>query len=235
MTRNLLFVVIFLLSLDIVSAATVYGNLYDLYLDNVNDVIVEINTEPKQTYVSKNGTYSFNVGPGNYEIKAEQYSNKVLVSYAEEFISIKDEGSYVLDLVLFPSLDEDIELGEDINIDVEEDYFRENGSNIILFLSIFIFLLVISLVIFYYLKKKKKKNIEKKEKTEELAKEANGNDLDEIIKIIKEEGGRTTQKEIRKKLPLSEAKISLMIAELEHKGVVEKIKKGRGNIIILKK
>ena len=56
-----------------------------------------------------------------------------------------------------------------------------------------------------------------------------------IIKILIQEGGRTTQKGIRKQIPLSEAKISLMIAELEHKGIVDKIKKGRGNIIILKK
>ena len=53
--------------------------------------------------------------------------------------------------------------------------------------------------------------------------------------MIRKEGGRATQKDIRKQIPLSEAKISLMLAELEHKGVVEKIKKGRGNIIILKK
>ena len=56
-----------------------------------------------------------------------------------------------------------------------------------------------------------------------------------ILKILIQEGGRTTQKGIRKQIQLSEAKISLMIAELEHKGIIEKIKKGRGNIIILKK
>ena len=72
----------------------------------------------------------------------------------------------------------------------------------------------------------------KKKKTEEKYEDV---DLEKIIKIIKQEGGRTTQKEIRKEIPLSEAKISLMIAELEHKGIIEKIKKGRGNIIILKK
>ena len=58
--------------------------------------------------------------------------------------------------------------------------------------------------------------------------------LDGVLKIIMEQGGRTTQKEIRKKIPLSEAKISLMISELEAKGKVQKIKKGRGNIIVLK-
>ena len=71
----------------------------------------------------------------------------------------------------------------------------------------------------------------------EIKKEFHDEDdgLKNLIDIIKKENGRTTQKELRKQIPLSEAKISLMIAELEHKGVIEKIKKGRGNIIILKK
>jgi uncharacterized membrane protein len=56
-----------------------------------------------------------------------------------------------------------------------------------------------------------------------------------VLEIIKKHGGRTTQKDIRKELPLSEGKISLMITELEHQGKIEKIKKGRGNIIIMKK
>ncbi|MHC1584962.1 MAG: helix-turn-helix transcriptional regulator, partial [Candidatus Syntropharchaeia archaeon] len=34
-------------------------------------------------------------------------------------------------------------------------------------------------------------------------------------------------------LSLSEAKISLMITDLENRGLVTKIKKGRGNVIIL--
>ncbi|MCK5026255.1 MAG: winged helix-turn-helix transcriptional regulator, partial [Nanoarchaeota archaeon] len=59
-------------------------------------------------------------------------------------------------------------------------------------------------------------------------------ELQDIVEVIRKNGGRTTQKEIRKQIPLSEAKISLMIAELEDKGIVKKIKKGRGNIIILR-
>ena len=60
-------------------------------------------------------------------------------------------------------------------------------------------------------------------------------DTEIILEILEKEGGRATQKEIRKHIPLSEAKISLMIAELEHQGKVKKVKKGRGNIIILNK
>jgi len=55
------------------------------------------------------------------------------------------------------------------------------------------------------------------------------------LKFIKKEGGRTTQKEIRKNIGLGEAKVSLIITELEHKKKVKRIKKGRGNIIILNK
>ena len=54
-----------------------------------------------------------------------------------------------------------------------------------------------------------------------------------VLMYIKKEGGRTTQKEIRKNFPQSEAKISLIIADLEDKNYLHKIKKGKGNIIIL--
>ena len=58
-------------------------------------------------------------------------------------------------------------------------------------------------------------------------------DTDKILLILKKHGGRATQKDIRKEIPLSEAKISLMIAELEADGKIRKIKKGRGNILVL--
>ena len=44
-----------------------------------------------------------------------------------------------------------------------------------------------------------------------------------------------TQKELRDKLPsVSEAKISLIVSELESMGRVKKIKQGRGNIVVLR-
>jgi uncharacterized membrane protein len=58
-------------------------------------------------------------------------------------------------------------------------------------------------------------------------------ELDEIVAFVRKEGGRTTQKELRSVLPYSEAKVSLMIAELESIGRLKKIKRGRGNIIVL--
>jgi uncharacterized membrane protein len=57
-------------------------------------------------------------------------------------------------------------------------------------------------------------------------------DLQRILEFVEKEGGRTTQKDIRKNFPYSEAKISLMIDDLEAKGLLKRIKKGRGNIIV---
>jgi len=58
-------------------------------------------------------------------------------------------------------------------------------------------------------------------------------DLKEVIEILTRSDGRITQKDLRGKLRCSEAKVSLMIADLEARGLIQKIKKGRGNIIIL--
>ena len=58
-------------------------------------------------------------------------------------------------------------------------------------------------------------------------------DLNQVLNVIRESGGRINQVELRQKLPYSEAKVSLMISDLEDRGLVRKIQKGRGNIIVL--
>jgi len=211
---------IFLLLPELASPATIYGTIYDYSLEKAKDARVEINTEPKQLYISKNGSYAFNVPNGEYAIEAKQYIGSLLKASAAENITIKDNGVYVLDLVLFPAIGEG-ELEEDIDIN---DPFEERKLNTAIILASII-LIILFFVAYTKSKSKAKANDKKQEDY----------DLERVIKILKEEGGRTTQKAIRKEIPLSEAKISLMIAELEHKGIVEKIKKGRGNIIILKK
>jgi len=214
---------IFLASLA--EAATIHGTVYDLSLKKLSNSIVEINTSPKQIKVAENGTYSFNVPNGIYKIKAQLMQKNNVMASVEEDIAIAQDGSYVLDLILFPDIEEGT---EDPGIDINGNAI-DGGNNDKIFLIGFIVLFTsgIAAGIIYFLKIRKKENAEKIPE--------NGNDTEQVIKIIKEEGGRTTQKEIRKQIPLSEAKISLMIAELEHNGTVEKIKKGRGNIIILKK
>lgn len=218
-----------LLLIKFANAATIYGTVYDLSLKKVNNARIEINTSPKQFYVAQNGTYSFNVPNGKYMIKAQLMQKNDVIASVQENITIAQDGSYVLDLILFPDIEEGI---EDIDIDVNGNVVEESGNKDGILLAGFVVLFVLGIIIgvVYYSITKRHKESKEKEKTAD-----NEDELEQITRIIRKEGGRATQKDIRKQIPLSEAKISLMITELEHKGIIEKIKKGRGNIIILRK
>ena len=218
--RVVILLLMLLLLIPVAFSATIYGTIYDLSLNKADNVKVEVNTEPRQFYVSKNSSYAFNVPIGNYNVKAEQHIGNLLVSSVTENITIKDNWVYVLDLILFPKIEEELENDIEV-IQIPERRFD--------FLPVIILLLSVAFLIYFFKRKKAvKKEVEKEYK--DIKAES---DLDEVIRIIKEEGGRATQKDIRKKIPLSEAKISLMIAQLESEGKIKKIKKGRGNIIIL--
>ncbi len=226
--KALISFIVLLLSVNIVYAATIHGNIYDIYLDKKANTIATINTVPKQNYISKDGYYEFKVPIGNYEITAEYYEYNELKYSATEQISIKEEGDYTVDIILFPSFEEDQELIEETS----QINLEKNTKEKLIRIGIFIIygviaILLISLIaglIYFYKRKKKKKE---KEITPDTA--------DKVIEFIKSQDGRTTQKDIRKNFDLSEAKISLIISELEKKGTIKKIKKGRGNIIILQK
>jgi len=202
---KIVIILLILLSIPMVYASTIHGTVYDLSLKPVKDVIIEVDSQPPQKLVSKDGTYSFSLEKGSYTIKAETISAEK--SLVEERITIVDDnGNYVLDLFTLP----------------EQIEQKPENPNILWYIIPAIIIGI--LILFIFKKRKPKIEIKEQERT----------DLDNLVKIIKDNGGRITQKELRKHFPLSEAKVSLMITELESKGKIEKIKKGRGNIIILK-
>lgn len=224
--KKILYLMVFLILINLVYGATIHGTVYDLDLNKVDNVVIEVNSVPAQRVISKDGSYLIDLNPGKYKITARYINAEIY--YTEEELEIVKEGDYVIDLFLFPSFEEEDELIEDTNIDLDEDLFeKKNYAYIYLIVSILIIILII--ILFKFKSKKGNKKIE--EKIKEIKEEKQ--DLNQIIEIIKKEGGRATQKEIRNQIPLSEAKISLMIAELEEKGKIRKIKKGRGNILIL--
>lgn len=59
-------------------------------------------------------------------------------------------------------------------------------------------------------------------------------DLQKVIEIIRNQNGRINQKDLCSTLKCSDAKVSLMLADLERRGLIEKFKKGRGNVVILR-
>ncbi len=194
------------------SGATLHGSVYDLDFDIVDSAVVEIDSKPMQSMISRDGSYSFELNVGDYILDAKYYIGQELVASTQEEISIVKEGDYVIDLILFPTFDSSI--GDDFDVDFS---YRKSLWWIwtILIVSVF--------VLYIIFKKRPKKKIDEDD-------ELNG-----VLNFIKKQGGRTTQKEIRKNLGLGEAKASLIITELEYKKIVHRIKKGRGNIIILNK
>lgn len=245
--NRLFLVLLLLLCVDVASAATISGTIYDISLNRVNNAIVEINTIPNQRLVAKDGSYSFSVPVGDYRIVAGHKSIEQALMTQED-ISVKDDGDYVLDLFMFPELDEEL-VDEDFVIDPRVIGKTNYLAYVIVFAVVFVLILLTVLAFVYYKKLTNKPSIAKEdEKGKEEAKhkeedknketrqtQAEEPDIDKMLDFIKRNDGRVTQKEIRKEFPLSEAKISLMLTELEHKGLVKRIKKGRGNVVVLNK
>jgi uncharacterized membrane protein len=253
-SRRFILLIIIVASLVMsAQAAKVYGSIYD-WTDlekPLKNVIVEIeeNASRVQYKVSSDGSYSFDIAPGSYVLRAKYYINNILDSSGEEKLQIdKPDESRNLDLLLFPPTDLDYEYLGDINLTGELEPKEIEITNYISVIFVVLFIvLIFGALIFHFLRKKSKSKpiipapdeilseppanttIPIENKTMELPE-----DLRELYDLILRKGGRTTQKEIRKDAKYGEAKVSLMLADLEDRGFIKKIKKGRSNIIIAK-
>lgn len=56
-------------------------------------------------------------------------------------------------------------------------------------------------------------------------------DSKSVLKVLESTEGRATQRELKETLHFSDAKLSLILSELESLGEIRKFKRGRGNII----
>ncbi len=228
---RVLLLIALLLMIYPVKGAVIHGTVYSWEsLEPLPKAIVTINTTPEQIVVAENGTYSFVVPPGTYVIRAYYYSHGELELYDEMNITVKGNGTYVLDLILFPPLN----VSEDIpNIQVSLGKEKVESFPFSV-LAVLVAVIVCLIGFWWFVSRKRSKKEVESEKIEVKGREELPEDLKKAIEIIKREGGRITQKELRKKLGYSEAKVSLIVADLERRGLVEKVKKGRGNIIFLK-
>ncbi len=235
---------IFLLMLSSALAATLQGTIYNENLEVEKNVLLEVNTIPAQKFLSKDGTYSFELSPGKYFLSARKGDLAL-----QEEVEVKAEGQYTFDLFLLS----DFTTEEDLWKDTEEDFFSDDlGETEAAAVSYdwWRYLAVGAIIIFALwrivkarkkygplklfrrkVKAESKKTLEQHK--EELSREPGY--LEKALEAIRKHEGRITQKELRKEmLYLSEAKVSLIVTEMEHKGKIEKIKKGRGNVLILK-
>ncbi len=230
MVKKSIFCLLFLLFIPVSYGAVISGSTYDFELDLVNNSIVSINSSPNQIFVARSGFYSFNVPVGDYVVSAK---HKSLDIFAEEHIIVNSDSSFVLDLIMLPSFsDFDDFLNETEQLDFENafrDEIQSSNYKYFMFSSIVLFVMFILVILYFEKRFKKYKDLQPQQPVEVLDQDAK-----RILDFIKKNNNRVTQRDLRKSFPMSEAKISLIVADLEAKGLIAKIKKGRGNIIVLK-
>jgi len=218
--------------------ATVHGTAYDLWtFTPLENVIIEVysNSVLRMQTISVDGTYSLSLSPGSYTIVGKHYRGSFLVSDAQENVTLQSHDNITLDLIMFPTFEEN-ELPENYDNTIAEDWVEAGTAWWPILGAAMALALVGVVAASYYLKilSKKRLRAKKVEKAPSVKVVGLPDDLREVMDAITESGGRINQVELRQKLPYSEAKVSLMVADLENRGLVRKIKKGRGNIIILK-
>ena len=260
-TRLLLIFIVIMLIPSTASATTIHGIVYEWStFEPLDNALVEVNSTPAQFRVATSGVYSFNLQPGDYLIKTSYYTNDTLEYYAEDNITVTDmDGDYVFDILLFPLQNDckdfpDEDIGN-ITYDVEDNTlpsFDWTYTAVALLVTC-----LAALAAYYHYRgrtgKEEETEVELKaepkpepEPEPELAVEqpqspvpvtpgtkSLPDDLSEVLDIILQAGGRLTQKDLRSKMRCSEAKVSLMVTDLEDRGLVRKVKQGRGNIILL--
>ena len=225
-------------------AAEVHGVIYTWsdFENPLTNAIIEINSIPAQSKVATNGTYSFDdLQPGNYTIKAKSYRNNILEYSAEQEVQIVDRGgNFNIDILLFPPTDPNIEYLGDMNLTADIDL--NNGESLDTYLLVAAILIILCSALFFLWMKKKKITsdgqviydppVQQPGKIPDIPEKEIPEDLQNLYTLIMKKGGRVTQKELRGEMKCSEAKVSLMLDDLEDRGYIKKIRKGRSNIII---
>ncbi|MBM3282364.1 MAG: hypothetical protein FJY86_03425 [Candidatus Diapherotrites archaeon] len=244
-----------------VNAATISGTVYDgLTLEVKENSIITIDTTPAQTKVSKDGSYSFDAGEGTYTLVAEYQENGIMLQRAENPITILEGGTYTIDLIMLPELG-DVPNEPLPNEEKPLTIWDQLLAGPVIWLVLLGIVLgvggyaIVNTRVHVWKAKKSTHNTEKNEN--EKSKQENENkkntqgenteknhsaaeekvELDnyakEMIQHLKRGGNRLTQKELREKVTIGEAKVSLVVSELESEKIIKKIKKGRANILIL--
>lgn len=226
---------IFLILMPFVLGATIHGRVFDYNFRLASNSLVKINTVPEQRMVAVDGSYSFIVPPGDYVLNATLKGSTGTFYDVLDNISIAKDGDYVRDLIMFPNDDlNELDLENNVTTDLNGDGTVQSNKTILVITGLVIVIIFVLIYCAAFKKCKWKANLFNKKpttgpKAKEIGEEAD--DLAELLAFIRK-NRRVTQKEIRKEFPLSEAKISLMITDLESQGKIRKIKKGRGNIIV---
>src|SRR3989338_2205867 len=202
--RLVVFLALFMLFVSLGYTAFVYGDIYKAHsLEKLNNTVVKIDGRFSYQLVITKSNYSIDLPEVDYTISAEHQDNNDITFSAKEEVRI-GEGDQRIDLALSPK-------GNTF------DYVFAAG------------LVIIGLFLLYNIVMAKK-GISQKELTPAKKQELD-EDAKKVLQTLESLEGRTTQKELKDTLNFSDAKLSLILSELEQMGKIKKFKRGRGNII----
>lgn len=231
MHKILIFGILFCF-LPLAWAATITGVIYDDQFEPLRKAVVYINTEPEQQLVSQYGAYIFTVEPNaTYIIRATFTQNGITKEFAREEIIVSRPGTYTVDLIPKEGFIFAVEFEDTIRNRLMyrfETHFWQFIS--VAFIIIIILLASLFFTIRFFLKRI---TVIRSEKQEQFT--LNDDDVikKKIISILEKANNSVSQKEIRKHFALSEAKISLVLSEMERDNSIRKNKIGRKNVIEL--
>ncbi|MBI4361731.1 MAG: hypothetical protein HY558_01005 [Euryarchaeota archaeon] len=211
------------------------GRAYDYSnLDPIDWAIIEVyqNTTLQQRKVAEKGTYSFNLTPGSYRIVARLLRGATVELQTEENLTLREDRTH--DLILLPLLDiEEGLLPPNLSIETLGETRAPPASRRPSTLPPLILAAAIAAALGALLGWR----WWRRRPSPAPAPPPSGlpEDLQAALRILQEAGGRMNQKDLRRRLGYSEAKVSLLVADMEERKLLRKVKRGRGNILMLEK
>lgn len=228
------FFVFVLFAIAFVSAATIYGEVYNSNdFETISPVVLKITGPVSTQIIVRSGNYSIDLPPGAYTIAGFYYENSTLIYRSYDKINITEQDANIhFDIVLFEPDEFDIFYSSIEPPEVDYQNIKESvGFSIIGLLPYLLVIVAVIVAVAFYLFNKKITSDSKpqaKEEPEEIDEEER-----KLLLLLEANEGRALQRDLRKELGFSEAKMSLLVDSLESRGFLKRIKKGRGNIIKL--
>ena len=241
------YVLAILLCLTLLHSTTMHGEIFDGNdVKPLNNTLITVENQEGSTIYQKvfHRQYSMEISPGKYTMRAYYYSNNTLEFYTQHSFEASGE-TMEFDLILIPYELQKLTPGftppplENKTL-IDGAYDEELGVGdygylVYVFVGVVLIVIVYSLYRYFESKQVKPKKRKEKVKKEPIKRHELDEDSRKVLKILKENEGRMIQKEIREILNFSETKMSLIVAELEAMGIIKRIKKGRKNILKLRK
>lgn len=201
------FLLVFAL-LSLAQAAYVYGDIYQPNLERMNRTVVRVDGPFSYQLVTDKANYSIFLPEGDYTLSAMVLDASGNTAFhTEEIIKVGTNDQRV-DLVLKPVI----------------------NLNFILFCA-FGLLLVFAISKFMIFQNKKQTTEPTQPVQVQTSKTKLDGDAKSVLTALDSFEGRANQKDLKEATHFSDAKLSLILTELEQTGYVKRFKKGRGNII----